>query len=147
MKALLELFWVFFKIGLFAFGGGYSMIPNFKDVIINKKKLLTESETLDIIAICESTPGPIAINVATFVGYRQKGFLGALASTIGVVLPSLIIIYIISLFFDNILENEYVKYAFLGIKCGISFLILKNLTYYTTSPFKAFRAVTTGSVE
>ncbi|MBQ9792292.1 MAG: chromate transporter [Clostridia bacterium] len=126
MKAILELFWVFFKLGLFTFGGGYAMLPHIKEVVIEKKKWLTEDEVLDIIAIAESTPGPIAINMATYIGNKQKGFWGSLFATIGVVLPSLIIIYIISLFFDAFLQNQYVQYAFVGIKCGVAFLILKT---------------------
>lgn len=126
MKAIIDLFWVFFKLGLFTFGGGYAMLPHIKEVVIEKKKWLTEDEVLNIIAIAESTPGPIAINMATYIGNKQKGFWGSLFATIGVVLPSLIITYIISLFFDAFLQNQYVKYAFVGIKCGVAFLILKT---------------------
>ena len=125
-KIMLELFWVFFKLGLFTFGGGYAMIPQLKETVIEKKKWLQEDEILNMLAIAESTPGPIAINMATFVGYKQKGFWGGLFATIGVVLPSFIVIFIISLFFENFLQNEYVKYAFVGIKCGVAFLILKT---------------------
>lgn len=126
MKAILELFWVFFKLGLFTFGGGYAMLPHIKEVVIEKKKWLTEDEVLDIIAIAESTPGPIAINMATYIGNKKKGFWGSVFATLGVVLPSLIIIFAISLFFDAFLKNQYVKYAFVGIKCGVAFLILKT---------------------
>ena len=126
MKAILELFWVFFKLGLFTFGGGYAMLPHIKEVVIEKKKWLTEDEVLDIIAVAESTPGPIAINMATYIGNKQKGFWGSLFATIGVVLPSLVIIFVISLFFDAFLQNQYVQYAFVGIKCGVAFLILKT---------------------
>ena len=97
MKGLFELFFTFFKLGLFTFGGGYAMIPQIKEQVIEKKKWLSEEEVLEIIAISESTPGPIAINMATFIGYRQKKVLGSVCSTLGVVLPSLIIIYIISI--------------------------------------------------
>ena len=100
MKKIIELFLTFFKLGLFTFGGGYAMIPQIKDIIVDKKNWLTNDDVLEIIAISESTPGPIAINMATFIGYRQKKVLGSIASTLGVVLPSLIIIFIISLFFD-----------------------------------------------
>ena len=125
MKKMIELFITFFKLGLFTFGGGYAMIPQIKEQVIEKKKWLTEEEVLEIIAISESTPGPIAINMATFIGYRQKKVLGSLAATLGVVLPSLIIIYIISLFFDAFLSNQYVNYAFVGIKACVAFLITK----------------------
>lgn len=125
MRSNLELFYIFFKIGLFTFGGGYAMIPQLKEIVVEKKKWITEDEMLEIIAIAESTPGPIAINVATFIGYKQKKFLGSLFSTLGVTLPSFIIIFIISLFFKNLLSYEIVQYAFIGIKCAIAFLIIK----------------------
>ena len=125
MKKYLELFLTFFKLGLFTFGGGYAMIPSLKEIVVEKKKWLSEEEMLEILAISESTPGPIAINMATFIGYRQKKVLGSVLSTLGVVLPSLIIIYIISLFFDAFLANEYVASAFIGIKACVAFLITK----------------------
>lgn len=101
------------------------MIPQLKEIVVEKKKWITEDEMLEIIAIAESTPGPIAINIATFIGYKQKKFLGSLFSTIGVTLPSFIIIFIISLFFKNLLSYGIVQYAFIGIKCAIAFLIIK----------------------
>lgn len=122
---LLQLFWMFFKVGLFTFGGGYAMIPYIKEEIIEKRKLMTDDDILELIAIAESTPGPIAINMATFIGFKQKKFLGSLLSTIGVILPSFIIIFIISLFFKQFMGLEYVKYAFVGINCAVAFLILK----------------------
>ena len=120
-----DLFLTFFKIGLFTFGGGYAMIAGVKESVVEKKKWLSEEEIFEIIAISESTPGPIAINMATFVGYRKKGVLGSIAATFGVVLPSLIIIYAISLFFDKFLENKIVAKAFVGIKCAVAFLIAR----------------------
>lgn len=125
MNKNLELFWTFFKLGLFTFGGGYAMIPQIKEIVIEKNKWLTEEEMLEILAISESTPGPIAINSATFIGYRKNKVLGSFFATLGVVLPSLIIIFIISLFFDTFLSNEYVRYAFVGIKACVAFLITK----------------------
>ena len=125
MKALLNLFWVFFKIGLTTFGGGYAMIPIIKEQIVEKRKWMSDDDVLEIIAISESTPGPIAINMATYIGYMQKKVLGSVFATIGVVLPSLIIIYIISLFFDAFIANQYVAYAFVGIKCAVAILIIK----------------------
>ena len=125
MKKLLKLFGIFFKLGLFTFGGGYAMIPNIKEIIIDKEKWLTEDEMLEIIAIAESTPGPIAINIATYIGYLQGKVLGSIMATLGVVLPSLIIIYLISLFFDQFISNIYISYAFVGIKCCVAFLIIK----------------------
>ena len=125
LKKNLELFWIFFKIGLFTFGGGYAMIPQIKEVVIEKKKWLTDDEMLDIIAIAESTPGPIAINSATYIGYKQNKILGSIFATLGVVLPSFLIIFFISLFFDKFLENSIVASAFVGIKCAVAFLITK----------------------
>ncbi len=120
-----SLFLTFFKIGLFTFGGGYAMIANIRETVVNKKAWLDDDELLEVLTIAESTPGPIAINLATYVGYKKKGFLGSLFSTLGVVLPSLIIIFIISLFLDEFMANRYVAYAFVGIKCAVAFLILK----------------------
>ena len=122
---LFNLFWTFFKIGLFTFGGGYAMIATIREEIVEKKKWLDEDELMEIITIAESTPGPIAINMATYVGYKKKGVLGSALATCGVVLPSLIIIYVISLFLDAFMTNKYVAYAFVGIQCSVAFLILK----------------------
>lgn len=122
---LLSLFTTFFKIGLFTFGGGYAMIANIREAVIEKKGWLTDDELVEIIAIAESTPGPIAINLATFVGYKKGGFRGSLLATCGVVLPSLAIIYVISLFLDEFMKNTYITNAFVGIKCAVAFLILK----------------------
>ena len=122
---MLNLFWIFFKLGLFTFGGGYAMIPQIKEIIVDKNKWMTNDEMLEIIAISESTPGPIAINIATYIGFKQKKLMGSIAATLGVVLPSLIIIFIISLFLEQFMDNNYVEYAFIGIKCAVAFLILK----------------------
>lgn len=120
-----ELFLTFFKIGLFTFGGGYAMIAQIKESIVENKKWLTEDELLQIVAIAESTPGPIAINMATYVGYKRKGIVGSTMATLGVVLPSVIIIFIVSLFLEEFMKNKYVAYAFVGIKCAVAFLIAK----------------------
>lgn len=120
-----ELFLTFLKIGLFTFGGGYAMIAQIKETVVEKKKWLTDDELTEVIAIAESTPGPIAINLATFVGFKRKGFLGSLGATIGVVLPSVVILYAISLFLDAFMANKLVAYAFTGIKCAVAFLIIK----------------------
>ncbi len=123
LKLLLTLFVTMFKIGLFTFGGGYAMIAIIEREIIERKKWIDNDEFLDIIAIAESTPGPLAINSATFVGYRIAGVLGSVFATLGVVLPSFIIIYIISLFFDAFLSIVWVGYAFRGIQVAVAFLI------------------------
>ena len=121
---LLELFYEFFLIGLFTFGGGYAMIPLVKEVSLRREWLSIEQFT-SFLGVCESTPGPIAINMATFIGYKKKGVLGSALSTLGVVLPSFIIIFVISLFLEQFMSNQYVKYAFYGINAAVSFLILK----------------------
>ena len=120
---MLTLFWTFFKIGLFTFGGGYAMISIVREQVVERHGWLSEDEFTEIIAVAESTPGPIAINMATFVGYKQKGFWGSLIATLGVVLPSFIIIYIIALFLEGFMQNTLVAYAFTGIKCAVAILI------------------------
>lgn len=124
LKKLLGLFLTMFKIGLFTFGGGYAMIALLENEFVEKKKLLDHEEFLDMVAIAESTPGPIAINSATYIGYKTSKIIGSIVSTIAVCLPSLIIIYLISLFFDAFLAIELVAHAFKGIQVGVTFLIL-----------------------
>lgn len=121
---MFSLFITMFKIGLFTFGGGYAMIAVIEREITEKKKWLSHEDFLDVIAIAESTPGPLAINTSTFVGYKKGGVPGSIFSTLGVVLPSFIIILIISLFFDAFLELKIVSYAFKGIQAAVAFLIL-----------------------
>ena len=119
----LKLFWTFFKIGLFTFGGGYAMIPLIQEEV-TKNGWLTAEEVIDIVGIAESTPGPIAVNLATFVGTSQMGFLGALVATLGVILPSFIIILLIAIIFKKIMDNKYVKSILKGINPVIIGLIL-----------------------
>ena len=121
---MLELFLIFAKIGFFTFGGGYAMISVIEDLCVEKKHWITHDEMMQITVIAESTPGPIAINCATYVGYKKGGFPGALCSTFGVVLPSFLVIYIISMFLDNFLEITIIANAFRGIKIGVGILIL-----------------------
>ena len=115
IKRIFELFATFFKIGLFTFGGGYAMIGIIEDTCVEKKKWITHDDMMTVTVIAESTPGPIAINCSTFVGYKQGGFLGSVAATCGVVMPSFIIIYLISLFLDSLLEVQLIANAFRGI--------------------------------
>lgn len=122
---LFKLFYTFAKIGLFTFGGGYGMIAIVQDECVEKKKWITEDEFATVLTIAESTPGPIAINCATYTGYAQGGILGSIAATFGVVLPSFVIIYIISSFFNNLLEIEIVANAFKGIQVGVGIIILR----------------------
>lgn len=119
-----KLFIEFFKIGLFTFGGGLSMIPLIQKTVVEKNKWITDEEMVDMIAISESTPGPIAINCATFIGYKVGKIWGGILATLGVVLPSFIIICIISIFYDKFIQVEVIKWAFLGIKAGVAALIL-----------------------
>ena len=123
-----ELFGVFFKIGAFTFGGGYAMIPLIQREVVENKKYIKENEMLDMVAVSESTPGPVAINMATFVGYRIAGISGAAASTLGIVLPSFVIILIISFFLRQFESIKAVSYAFSGIRVGVLALMLHALT-------------------
>lgn len=124
LKELLILFLTFFKIGLFTFGGGYAMVAIIEREFVERKKWLSAEEFTDVLAIAESTPGPISVNSATFIGYKRGGVLGSVFSTLGLILPSLIIIFCISLFFDRFIELIWVKYAFMGIRAAVVFLIL-----------------------
>ena len=121
---IFEMFLTFFKIGLFTFGGGYAMLALIESEVVEKKKWIDKEEFLDMVAIAESTPGPIAINSATYIGYKRAGVLGSTFCTLGVVLPSLIIIYVISLFLEAFLEFELAAYAFKGIQAGVVYLII-----------------------
>ena len=124
MNILLDLFLTFAKVGLFTFGGGYAMISLIENSCVEKKGWFTHDEMMNVTVIAESTPGPIAINCATFVGYKQKGMIGAIAATIGMVLPSFCIIFLISMFLDNFLEIAWIAHAFMGIKIAVGILIL-----------------------
>ena len=125
MKNLLQVFFTFFKIGAFTFGGGYAMIPLIQRETVENKSWVTDEDILDIVAIAESTPGPIAINAATFVGYRVAGLMGAFCATLGVVLPSLLIITAISYILEAFQSMKAVQYAFMGIRAAVLALILK----------------------
>ena len=123
-RLLLTLFLTMCKIGLFTFGGGYAMIALLEDEFIEKKKWLEKEEFLDMAAIAESTPGPIAINAATYIGYKTAGVTGSLVSTVAMCVPSFSVIYLISLFFDKFLEFTLVANAFKGIQICVLYLIL-----------------------
>ena len=111
------------KIGAFTFGGGYAMIALLENEFVSKRQWLDKDEFLDLAAIAESTPGPIAINAATYIGYKHCGFFGALAATFGMCLPSFVVIYVISLIFDAFLSFEIIGYAFRGIQVGVIYVI------------------------
>ncbi len=135
LKRIYELFLTFFKIGAFTFGGGYAMIPLIQREICEEKKWLNDEDILEIIAIAESTPGPIAVNSATFVGYRVSGFWGSFFATFGVVLPSFVIISVISLVIKQFEQLKCVQYAFMGIRAGVLALIIKAfITMYIKCP-------------
>ena len=122
-KLILTLFLSFFKIGAFTFGGGYAMLSLLENEFVSKRGWLTKDEFLDMLAIAESTPGPIAINSATFIGYKTAGVIGSAFATLGVVLPSFIIIYVISLLLDKFLALTLVANAFRGIQACVVYLI------------------------
>ena len=124
MSLLLNLFLTFAKIGLFTFGGGYAMISLIENQCVERKKWITHDEMMNITVIAESTPGPIAINCATFVGYKKAGLLGSLIATLGIVLPSFLIIFAISMFLNQFLEITWIANAFKGIKIAVGLLIL-----------------------
>ena len=123
-KEYLLLFLTMLKIGLFTFGGGYAMIALLENEFVAKKKWLEKDEFLDMAAIAESTPGPIAINAATYIGFKNAGIVGSIIATLGICIPSFVIIYAISLFFDAFLSLTLVAYAFKGIQICVVYLIL-----------------------
>ena len=135
LRLCLRLFLTFMKIGVVTFGGGYAMIPIIENETSKKKKWIDPDDLLDIIALSESTPGPISICAATFIGYRMAGVAGAFASTFGVVLPSFVIIYLISLFLRRFAEIRFIQYAFFGIRAGVLALLVKAIiSMYKKSP-------------
>jgi len=123
LKASIKLFFIMMKIGLFTFGGGYAMLALLENEFVSEKKWLEKEEFLDMTAIAESTPGPIAINSATYIGYKRAGFLGSLLATVGVCVPSFIIIYLISLFLDKFLAYKIIANAFRGVQVCVVYLI------------------------
>lgn len=144
---LIDLLLTFMKIGLFTFGGGYAMIAMIESICVENKKWITHDDMMNVTVIAESTPGPIAINCATFVGYQQAGFAGALAATLGIVVPSFVIIFIISSFLDSFLEIALIAKAFKGIKTAVGLLVLDAaVTMIKKMPKKTFpRAVMAAS--
>ncbi len=152
MKKLFLLMFTMMKIGLFTFGGGYAMISLLENEFVSKRKWIGTEEFLDMVAIAESTPGPIAINGATYIGYRVKGIPGAIFGTVGVVTPSFLIIYLISLFFSRFLSIGWVASAFKGIQVAVVFLIfsaaLRLFKKLSKTPFSVavFVSVTAAAV-
>lgn len=139
MNILIDLFLTFAKIGLFTFGGGYAMISIIENNCVERKQWITHDEMMNVTVIAESTPGPIAINCATYTGYKKAGFIGAVAATFGIIVPSLVIIFLISMFLDNFLELKLIANAFKGIKIAVGILILDAaITMIKKMPKKKF---------
>ena len=118
-----ELFAAFFRIGLFTFGGGYAMIPLIERDVVTKKQWMKDEDLLDMVALAESTPGPVAVNAATFVGRQVGGYAGAAAATLGVVLPSFLIILAVGYLLQMVMHSRLVRNAFLGIRASVLVLI------------------------
>ncbi len=126
-KMLLKLFTTFFKIGLFSFGGGFAMIPLIQREVIERHKWIDHKDFVDMLVLAQSTPGPIAVNTAVFVGYKTAGIAGAVAATLGTVLPSFIVILLLALFFAEVRENRYVDAAFRAMRPAVVALIVAPL--------------------
>ena len=124
MKMLWDLFFSFFRVGLFTFGGGAAMLPLLQAEFVVRRKWVSDSELMDFSSIGQCTPGIIALNTATFIGYKKKGITGAAAATIGIVFPSLLIILLVASVLRNYIDNEYVVHAFAGIRVVVAALIL-----------------------
>ena len=141
-KTLIDLALSYFKIGLFTFGGGLAMISLLEHEYVEKRKWIEREEFEDVVTLAESTPGPIAINCATYIGYKIGGVLGSIISTVAVCLPSFIIIYLISLFFNAFMELKAVQYAFKGIQACVIFLILNaGFKFFKNMKKTAFNVV------
>ena len=139
LNILLDLFLTFAKIGLFTFGGGYAMLAMIENTCVTNKQWITHDEMMDITVIAESTPGPIAINCATFTGYKKSGFIGAVVATLGMIVPSYTVIFLISMFLDHFLELTIIAHAFQGIKIAVGILILDAaITMIKKMPKKKF---------
>lgn len=135
MKKYLNLFWTFMKIGLFTFGGGYAMISLIHKETVEKNKWISEEDMNNIVVVAESTPGPIAINASTFIGYKTGKFLGALVATLGMILPSLTIIILISIFLNYFQSSSIISYAFEGIRAAIIILLFEAI-FKLSKPLK-----------
>ena len=124
---LLVLFLTFMKIGALTFGGGYAMIPIIEEEVTKKRKWISEMEILDVIAISETTPGPIAVNTATYVGYKVSGVLGSIFATLGLAIPSFVIIFVISFFYKDFMQWKVIAAMFKGLKVGVILLLVSAL--------------------
>ena len=144
MPLLIELVLTFAKIGAFTFGGGYAMLALLDHTCVEKKKWLTSEEFSDLTVIAESTPGPIAINCSTYAGYKKAGIPGAIFATLGMVLPSFVILLLISLFFENILAYPIITNAFRGIRVAVSLLIMQAGLKMVTKMYEKTKNKTLG---
>ncbi|MCL2721808.1 MAG: chromate transporter [Treponema sp.] len=141
IKALLELFWAFIIIGSSIFGGGYAMMPVLQRELINKRNWITMEEVMDYFAIAQITPGIIAVNVATFVGYKRLGFLGGIIATIGLILPGVTLMIIISVFIKQFADYEIVRHAFVGIRIAVCALIFDTLIKLQKGVIQNYKSV------
>lgn len=128
---LFQLFWSFFKIGLFTFGGGYAMIPLIRREVIERKGWIADADFLDLLTVAQSAPGPISLNTSVFVGYKMRGYAGAAASILGVVLPSFVIILSVAVFFAEVRHNEVVDAAFKAMRPAVVALIIAPIVGLT----------------
>ena len=131
MRGLLEIFWSFLKIGAFTFGGGYAMIPLIQHEVIHRREWIEERNFLDLLTLAQTAPGPIALNTAVFVGYKRRGYLGALSAILGVILPSFLVILVVAIFFASIRDNAYVDAAFKGMRPAVVALIVAPIVGLT----------------
>ena len=131
MRELVSILWSFLKIGAFTFGGGYAMIPIIQHEVINKRRWLSEREFSDLLTLAQAAPGPISLNTAVFVGYKQRKYMGALAAIMGVVIPSFVIILLVAIFFANIRHNHWVDAAFRGMRPAVVALIIAPIVGLT----------------
>ena len=141
MKELFDLFWTFCKIGALTFGGGYAMLPLIQREIVENKKWSTEKEILDYYAVGQCTPGVIAVNTATFIGYKLKGIIGGIVATLGVIFPSIVIILIIATFLQNFANLAIVQSAFAGIRVAVVALIITTVVKLIKSSIKDYLGV------
>ena len=131
MRQLLEIFWSFLKIGAFTFGGGYAMIPLIQHEVIHRRRWIEERDFLDLLTLAQTAPGPIALNTAVFVGYKRRGYMGALSAILGVIVPSFLVILIVAIFFASIRDNAYVDAAFKGMRPAVVALIVAPIVGLT----------------
>ena len=131
MRELIEILKSFLKIGAFTFGGGYAMIPIIQYEVVNRRKWLSEQEFVELLTIAQAAPGPISLNTAVFVGYKQRKYLGSLAAIVGVVIPSFVIILVVAMFFANVRHNHWVDAAFKGMRPAVVALIIAPIVGLT----------------